>query len=302
MGRLAAADRGAVIATGVLLRAPRAVWSSNRAAHLRWRWRVARANAADRCGLPFLYDHSIAGRLVYHPADYLSRRLYLYDDFEQRELRFAIDRARGGGLILDVGANIGLYTAACARAAGAAGRVIALEPGPATFEKLAETCRRLRLTNVTALKLAASRAEGVAYLAAPRPDREVHQRLVEDDGDAGVAVPTRRLDDVCGDDVNAVTLLKIDVEGHELAALEGARRILGNGRAQLIVEFYPAGLLASQSSPDALWTLLARTHDCIGVIASDGSVLPAARATVETGGPEETWNTLWTPRAGAPAC
>jgi FkbM family methyltransferase len=278
------------------------VWGSNRTAHLRWRWRVARANAADRYGLPFQYDHSIAGRLVYHPADYLSRRLYLYDDFEHRELRFAIDRARGGGLILDVGANIGLYTAACARAAGAAGRVIALEPGPATFEKLAETCRQLHLTNATALQLAASRSEGVARLAAIRSDREVHQRLIEGDGGAGVPVATGRLDDVCGDDASTVTLLKMDVEGHELAAFEGAARILGNGRAHLIVEFYPAGLLASRSSADALWARLARTHDCVGVVASDGNMLPATRASVETGGPDETWNTLWTPRLGAAAC
>jgi FkbM family methyltransferase len=278
------------------------VWTSNRAAHLRWRWRVARSNAADRCGLSFHYDHSIAGRLVYHPADYLSRRLYLYDDFEHRELQFAIDRARGGGLILDVGANIGLYTAACARAAAPAGRVIALEPGPATFEKLADTCRQLHLTNVSALKLAASNAEGVARLSASRPDREVHQRLIEDDGDSSVPVATRRLDDVCGDDVRAVTLLKIDVEGQEVPALEGAERILGNGRAHLIVEFYPAGLLASQSSPGALWSLLARTHQCIDVVAADGSLLPAIRASVEAGGPEETWNTLWTPLGGATAC
>jgi FkbM family methyltransferase len=302
VGCLSAADGGAVIAVGVLLRAPRAVWSSNRAAHLRWRWRVARANAADRCGRPFTYEHSTAGPLLYHPSDYLSRRLYLYDDFEHRELRFAIDRARGGGLILDVGANIGLYTAACARAAGTAGRVIALEPGPTTFEKLEETCRQLHLTNVTALKLAASRAAGVARLAASRSDREVQQRLIEDAGDAGVPVQTCRLDDVCGDDVKAVTLLKIDVEGHEVAALEGAERILTNRRAHLIVEFYAEGLRAAQSSLDALWTLLARTHACIGVIAADGSALAAARSSVETVGPEETRNTLWVPRAGGAAC
>jgi FkbM family methyltransferase len=275
------------------------VWNSNRAVHLRWRWRVARANAADRCGLPFQYDHSTAGPLVYHPSDYLSRRLYLYDDFEHRELQFAIERARGGGLILDVGANIGLYTAACARAAGAAGRVIALEPGAATFEKLAETCRQLHLINVTALKLAASRAAGTAHLAASRPDRGVQQRLVNDANATGEPVQTCRLDDVCGDDAEAVTLLKIDVEGHEVAALEGAERILANGRAQLIVEFHGAALMASQSSTDALWALLHRTHHCIAVVAADGSTLAPTRASVETTGSEETRNALWVPRSAA---
>jgi FkbM family methyltransferase len=274
------------------------VWRSNRAAHLRWRWRVARANAADHRGTPFQFDHAIAGPLVYHPSDYLSRRLYLYDDFERRELRYAVDRARDGGLILDVGANIGLYTAACARAAGSAGRVIALEPGAATFEKLTGTCRRLQLTNVTPLRRAASRTAGAAHLVAPRPDREVQQRLVSEGEEGGEPVQTCRLDDVCGDEAAAVTLLKIDVEGHEVAALEGAEGVLANGRAHLIVEFYGAGLAASQSSSEALWALLDRTHRCIAVIASDGTELPPARAAVETTGPEEMRNTLWVPRRG----
>jgi FkbM family methyltransferase len=274
------------------------VWSSNRAAHLRWRWRVARANAADRCAVPFQYDHSIAGRLVYHPSDYLSRRIYLYDDFEHRELQFAIDRARAGGVMLDVGANIGLYTAACARAAGTAGRVIALEPGPATFDKLTETCRQLQLTNVTALNVAASRAAGTGYLAAGASARDVHQQLVTEGGVTARPVQTCRLDDVCGEQVNDVTLLKIDVEGHEAAALEGAPRILGNGRAHLIVEFNQTALLASQSSVEALWALLVRTHDCIAVIASDGTALPPARSSVEPVRTEETRNALWVPRIG----
>jgi FkbM family methyltransferase len=274
------------------------VWSSNRAAHLRWRWRVARANAADYRSAPFEFDHAIAGRLVYHPSDYLSRRLYLYDDFERRELQCAVDRARGGGLILDVGANIGLYTAACARAAGAFGRVIALEPGAATFAKLAKTCRRLQLANVTPLRVAASRTAGTAHLAAPRPDREVQQRLVSSADATSELVQTCRLDDVCGDDAETVTLLKIDVEGHEVAALEGAERVLTNGRAHLIVEFYGAGLAASQSSAEALWALLDRTHRCTAVFASNGTGLPLALAAVETTGPEEMRNTLWVPRSG----
>lgn len=278
------------------------MWSSDRAAHLRWRWRVARANAADRRGRAFCYEHPVAGPLLYHPSDYLSRRLYLYDDFERRELQFAVERARGGGVILDVGANIGLYTAACARAAGTAGRVIALEPGPATFEKLTATCRQLALPNVTPLQMAASRVPGLARLAAPASARDVQQRLLSDGEAGGQQVRTCRLDDVCGDAAEAVTLLKIDVEGHETAALEGAPRILSNGRAQLVVEFYAAGLRASHSSSDQLWALLARTHDCVAVIAADGAVLPAAPASLEPRQTDDTHNTLWVPRRGAAAC
>jgi FkbM family methyltransferase len=279
----------------------RAPWSRETRAHLRWRLRQARANTADRRHRPFRYVHPVAGPLVYHPSDYLSRRLYLYDDFEQHELQFAVERAAKGGVILDVGANIGLYTAACARAAGARGRVIALEPGRATFAKLMETCSRLRLKNVTPLNVAASRVCGTARLLAASGDRDVQQRLASPSENGGHAVETRRLDDVVGDAAAEVTLLKIDVEGHETAALDAARRILRNGRVQLIVEFHPAGLRAARSSPQQLWDLLSATHDCVAVISSRATFLAPVLHSIAPARDDEAFNTMWVPRGGSPA-
>jgi hypothetical protein len=110
-----------------------------------------------------------------------------------------------------------------------------------------------------------------------------------------VVVEGRRLDDLCGDAVNTVTLLKIDVEGHEFEALSGATRILENGRAQLVVEFFPSALEAAGSSPAALRELLSRTHDCTAIVRSDGAVLPGA-FPFDLGPKEETFNTFWKPR------
>ena len=119
-----------------------------RLSHLRWRLRKARAAVADRFDCGFTYVHPTVGRFVYHPSDWISRRLFLYGDFEAPELQFARDHASAGGLVLDVGANVGLYATACARAVGARGRVIAVEPGPDTFAKLSDTCAWLGLSNV----------------------------------------------------------------------------------------------------------------------------------------------------------
>jgi FkbM family methyltransferase len=250
----------------------------------------------------FEYTHPLIGRFVYHPCDYLSRRVFLYDDFELAELGFAIEHARGGGIILDVGANIGLYAAACATAAGDRGAVIAIEPGPRTFAKLTATCQRLGLLNVTALNVAAGARAGTAVLVGDRDGNDVHQHLADSRPDTGadhVTVETRRLDDVCA--AEAVTLIKLDVEGHEVDALAGAERILARRRARLIVECYPAALRAAGTSVDQFWTVLARTHQCLAVIAGDGSTRPAGRGSLDADGAEETFNTLWSPRAADPA-
>jgi FkbM family methyltransferase len=266
---------------------------------VRWLFRRSRADRADRRHRAFRYVHPIAGPFVYHPSDYLSRRLFLYDDFERGELQFAVEQARAGGLILDVGANTGLYAVACSRAAASRGRVIALEPAPGTFEKLVETCARLCLSNVTPLPVAASRARGTARLVVRHDGRDVHQHLADArrfrDADA-VEVQTLPLDEVCGSEWSAVTLLKLDVEGHEVAALEGATRILGNGRARLLVEFFPAALAAAGTSSDRLWTLLAATHECLAVVCRDGSTRPPRVDQMVPVGDEDVFNTLWVPR------
>ena len=250
----------------------------------------------------FEYLHPLIGPFIYHPSDYLSRRVFLYDDFELAELGFAIEHARGGGIILDVGANIGLYAAACARAAGNRGTVVAVEPGPRTFAKLTATCQRLGLSNVTALNVAAGVRAGTAVLVSDRNGNDVHQHLADSRPDAGadrVTVETRRLDDVCGD-AAAVTLIKLDVEGHEVGVLAGAERILSNGRPA-DCRVLPGGpSRAAGMSAGELWTVLSRTHRCLAVIAGDGSTRPPDHRSLDADGAEETFNTLWSPRAADP--
>jgi len=279
-------------------RLPGARWAASAGAHLRWVLRRSRAESADRSGRPFQYVHPIVGRFVYHPSDYLSRRVFLYDNFERQELQLARDRARGGGTIVDVGANIGLYTVACARAAGDRGRVIALEPGPRTFQKLAQTCALLDLTNVTLLQVAAGRASGTALFVTDRSGRDVHQHLADarpHDPEDDLRVDSRRLDDVCGPAADGVTLMKIDVEGHELEVLEGAERILTNGSVHVIVEFSAAALAAADASSERLWEFLARTHECAGTFLEDGIQLVPILANVTSRRPAAVFNTLWIP-------
>ena len=280
---------------------PNAIWSRDARAHARWRRRVAKADDADRTGEAFDYEHPIIGTFVYHPTDYLARRIFLHDDFELGELTFAMECAREGGIVLDVGANIGFYTVACARAAGARGRVIAVEPGPRTFAKLETACARLGLANVTLVRAAASSRAGTARLLNEPGGRDVHQHLADSrviEGGESVLVETRTLDDICGD-AAGVTFAKIDVEGHELGVLSGAACILANRRARLLVEVFPSALGAAGASTEALWTMLNGTHHCVGILASDGLPRPADRNSLEAEGADAVFNTLWSPRVAS---
>jgi FkbM family methyltransferase len=271
----------------------------SRRSHLRWRLKKARADFSDLIGRAFTYAHPTLGRFVYHPSDWISRRVLLYGDFEAPELEFARERSEAGGVVLDVGANVGLYTVVCARAAGARGRVIAVEPGPQTFAKLRATCARLGLKNVRLVHAAAGPASGTARLVIKSDRGDVLQHLVDDRAEpdhATADVPMVRLDDVCAADVESIVLMKIDVEGHETGALAGAERILANRRVVLIVEFLPSGLTAAGSSAAELWSLLERTHRCTASFHNGRSVIPSL-ATIASLPEHESCNTCWLPVA-----
>lgn len=150
---------------------------------------------------------------------------------EAAEMAFALHLLRPGDLFVDAGANIGSYTVLAAGAAGA--RVLAVEPVPQTFARLQANIRHNALDGrVRACAIGLWDAPGRLRFST---DRGTENRVVEAGDGTPVDVPVARLDDLLGNE--APLLIKIDVEGHELAVLRGAPRCLAEPRLQaLIVE------------------------------------------------------------------
>lgn len=149
-----------------------------------------------------------------------------------------------GAAALDVGANGGVYAWHMARFTGT---VVAFEPNPAHAAFLARAFGpRVRVEAV-----ALSDRDGEAVLRVPLARFEDGRATIEAGNDLGqaeaesVTVRCRRLD---GYAFGRVGLIKIDVEGHELAVLQGARALLARDRPNLIIEAeerHRAGTLAA---------------------------------------------------------
>lgn len=154
----------------------------------------------------------------------------------------------GDGLIaIDCGANIGVHTIEWARSMTGWGSVVAIEAQERVYYALAGNIAINNCFNAKAILAAVSSERGVMRI--PQPDylspgsfgslelkkgigrHDVGQRI-KYDGDTVVEVPTITLDGL----TNRVDLVKLDVEGMELEALEGARGILEKYRPALIVE------------------------------------------------------------------
>jgi FkbM family methyltransferase len=150
-----------------------------------------------------------------------------------------------GGTFVDVGANWGYFSLVAAHAVGPAGRVVALEPDPRMHAELAANLARNGIRNVNALAVAASDRAGEATLAgyaeADR-NRGVSSLVAAPAGDApSFAVRTAPLDDLLDEQgIDAVDLVKVDVEGAEELVVRGMARGLADGRYhRVLVELHP---------------------------------------------------------------
>jgi FkbM family methyltransferase len=143
------------------------------------------------------------------------------------------DRILPGSVAVDVGANVGMHTLVMAHYA-AHGRVYSYEPSPAIFARLSHNLAINQARNVEPRMLAVSSRPGhVGYVDASSKPNIGTSRV---DADADTTVPAVTLDDELAA-APAVNLIKIDVEGHELEVLRGARTVLATQRPAVVLEF-----------------------------------------------------------------
>ena len=149
-----------------------------------------------------------------------------------------------GGLVLDVGANVGAYALLFGQWVGEAGRVYAFEPDPLALQGLrAHIALNGLAGRVTAVDSAITDRSGPVRLAVF--DSPGISRLCTSDAPSTsyrVDTAATSIDDFCAERNVRPDVIKLDVEGAELEALRGARQTIGiAGQAlQLFVEMHPS--------------------------------------------------------------
>ena len=153
---------------------------------------------------------------------------------------------RPGDVILEAGANVGAYSMLFARWAGDEGHVYAFEPDPMALrglqqhlalnglaDRVTATAAAIADDNARRLRFVLFESSGISRMAGDH--EEVQPGTTIED------VPAWSIDRFCRTRGIAPTVIKIDVEGAELAALRGARATIAaaGARLQLFVEMHP---------------------------------------------------------------
>ena len=165
--------------------------------------------------------HGAAFRL-HHQASATESGALFYPEYNLEELDFLRARTPAGGVFVDVGANVGTYAMVLARHVRANGQVIAIEPHPVTFGRLAFNRAASTSTQVRLVAAAAAASDGELIMVTDSNNLAASHVVTGDADGHTVKVAALRLQRILEEaGVDRVDTLKIDVEGYEDRVLIG---------------------------------------------------------------------------------
>ncbi len=167
--------------------------------------------------------------------NYVDRQLGLLGGYEKEQVAYLLSRMKPGcDAFVDVGANFGLYCLQVAKA-GSAREIHAFEPDPRNIGQLTGNLYLNGMSGAVRIHgLAVSDSSGrLAFRLAS--GTSTGQNKVSADGEAVVEATTL---DAMFDWKGKSVFIKMDIEGHEMAALHGAENLLRENGCFLQIESY----------------------------------------------------------------
>ena len=196
----------------------------------RWRDRFA-SQRADTVEV-----QSIFGPLTAFAGDFATSQIEQFGAHTRNEVALLQNFVKTGDLIYDVGAHIGTFAIPLALAAGDNGQVIAIEADAESFALLRQNLVSLGLQSRVTPRLGIAGGRDIPYRRARVASHTSATYFVPDP--EGTLIPAIALDDLAdrSSRPRRVAMIKIDVEGMELAVLRSAAKTIARDRPVLYVE------------------------------------------------------------------
>jgi FkbM family methyltransferase len=202
-------------------------------------------------------------KIFLHLGNDVSSQLFVEGRYDPNEFYFLNQLLSSGMTVIDLGANEGLYTLFAAKHVGDSGIILSFEPSLREFQRLQDNLAlNPEMTNIQTFQIALSNTSGSQLLKIAADDHS-GQNTLGDFAYEGIAclntetVTVRRLDDVLEElAVEAVDVIKIDVEGSEHRVFEGARKTLERDRPLILFELVDQALQKQGSSTHELLSYL----------------------------------------------
>jgi FkbM family methyltransferase len=216
---------------------------------------------ANRFLLKLIPSHiSVEGlRLYLNANDPVLSSAVAFGIYENFERKLFSEQCQPGYTVVDIGANVGLYTITAAARVGPSGRVIAIEPHIESFRHLEKTIASNNLHNVTPVNVAVGDSRRMVSLFVTDGNK-ADSRIYDESGKRqDIAVAMTDLDTLLAEHgIERAQVIKMDIQGAEGLALKGMKKTLANSAEVVIfAEFWPWGIVQTGVSPTSFLRELA---------------------------------------------
>jgi FkbM family methyltransferase len=213
-------------------------------------------------------------QFVVNREDHIMGSALLRGRYEPYGTRLFVESLSPGMVVVDCGANIGIYTCLASGAIGSEGKVYAFEPEPRNFSCLSETVRVNRLENVQTERLALSDVNEEASLFLSDMNMGDHRLGKTDEKRESVRIQTCTLDSYWKGIIPEINVLKMDVQGAEGLVLKGmSQTILQSPKLKIFMEFWPQALRSCGTDPKEVLQSLVAFGFSIQIIDQDNNRL-----------------------------
>jgi FkbM family methyltransferase len=182
--------------------------------------------------------------LYLNPSDPVLSSSVAFGIYENYEREIFRQFCKPGSTVVDVGANVGLYTVIAASRVGKDGKVIAIEPHPESYRYLQKTIEANGLSRVKTFNVALGdrRRKIDLYLT---DENKADSRIYDVTGQRPkITAEMIGLDELLAEnEIDTVQLVKMDIQGSEGLALRGMLKTLARSpEVTIFTEFWPWGL------------------------------------------------------------
>ncbi|OQY36538.1 MAG: hypothetical protein B6243_02910 [Anaerolineaceae bacterium 4572_5.2] len=174
--------------------------------------------------------------------------------YEKSEIAFFKKYCREDMVFVDIGSNVGLYSALALHTLNSDGRIIALEPHPESFTLLSknvEVNQKERgaadAPQIDIFQMAASSQSGSRTLAL-NPENKADNRVSDAPEEwESIPIEAKSMDNLLAEqEIEEVNFVKMDVQGYEHRIVAGFTETLRRSKRTIVLtEFWPQGMNAS---------------------------------------------------------
>lgn len=183
------------------------------------------------------YDKTLSINLDLN--DHICRQIYFLNYYDKRGIAFIKKTLKPNNTFIDIGANIGSYSLIASKGVGKNGKVICFEAIKKTFNKLTKNINDNGLINIEVYNNAIYNNNQILTLFVANNSNLGMSSIHQHDSQSGTkeSCEAVTLDSfIKSNSIEAIDLIKIDVEGAELYALEGMKECIQKFKPSIFIE------------------------------------------------------------------